>query len=143
MSLAGGENAVGVAGFAPLIKAGLYDVVMPDMSGWQLARLMQERHPALPVPPTFAFSLGLGAPAKKGNVFEVIEDLSRILHGEQSFTYRHMLYAGDTATLTSKIADIYDKRNGALEFIVQDTAVVNQHGKLCVEMRTVTVVRNG
>jgi galactonate dehydratase len=31
MSLAGGENAVGTAGFAPLIKAGLYDVVMPDI----------------------------------------------------------------------------------------------------------------
>jgi galactonate dehydratase len=31
MSLAGGENAVGMAGFAPLIKAGLYDVVMPDI----------------------------------------------------------------------------------------------------------------
>jgi galactonate dehydratase len=31
MSLAGGENAVGIAGFAPLIKAGLYDIVMPDI----------------------------------------------------------------------------------------------------------------
>ena len=31
MSLAGGENAVGTAGIAPLIKAGLYDVVMPDI----------------------------------------------------------------------------------------------------------------
>jgi galactonate dehydratase len=31
MALAGGENAVGTAGFAPLVKAGLYDVVMPDI----------------------------------------------------------------------------------------------------------------
>ena len=31
MFLAGGENAVGTAGIAPLIKAGLYDVVMPDI----------------------------------------------------------------------------------------------------------------
>ena len=31
MALAGGENAVGIAGIAPLIKAGLYDVVMPDI----------------------------------------------------------------------------------------------------------------
>jgi acyl dehydratase len=99
-------------------------------------------HPALPAPPTFAFSLGLGAPARKGNLFEIITDLRRILHGEQSFTYHHLLYAGDTATLVSRISDIYEKRGGTLEFIVQDTDISNQHGKLCVEMRTVTVVRN-
>jgi galactonate dehydratase len=31
MALAGGENAVGMAGIAPLINAGLYDIVMPDI----------------------------------------------------------------------------------------------------------------
>lgn len=99
-------------------------------------------HPALPAPPTFAFSLGLGAPAKKGNLFDIIKDLHNILHGEQSFAYHRMLYAGDTATLVSTIQDIYEKRGGALEFVVQDTKVTNQHGELCAEMRTVTVVRN-
>jgi acyl dehydratase len=99
-------------------------------------------HPALPAPPTFAFALGLGAPAKNGNVFDIIENLQNILHGEQSFTYHQMLYAGDSATLVSTIKDIYEKRGGTLEFVVQDTAITNQHKKLCVEMRTVTVVRN-
>ncbi len=99
-------------------------------------------HPAIPVPPTFAFSLALGAPAKKGDAFQIITDLRKILHGEQSFTYHHMLYAGDSVTLVTTTKDIYEKRNGALEFLVQDTAFTNQHGQLCVEMRTVTVVRN-
>jgi acyl dehydratase len=72
----------------------------------------------------------------------MIKDLSKILHGEQSFTYHHMLHAGDTATLVTANRDIYEKKGGALEFLVQDTAITNQHGKLCVEMRTVTVVRN-
>ena len=99
-------------------------------------------HPALPAPPTFAFSLGLGARAKKGDAFDIIADLRKILHGEQSFTYHHVLYAGDTVTLVTTTQDIYEKRNGALEFLVQDTAFTNQHGQLCVEMRTVTVVRN-
>ncbi|HEY2035291.1 MAG TPA: MaoC family dehydratase N-terminal domain-containing protein [Rhizomicrobium sp.] len=99
-------------------------------------------HPAIPMPPTFAFSLGLGAPPKNGNLFDIIPDLRGILHGEQSFTYHQMLYAGDTATLISTIRDIYEKRNGALEFVVQDTDVKNQHGALCIQMRTVTVVRN-
>jgi galactonate dehydratase len=31
IALAGGENAVGVAGFLPMIAAGLYDIVMPDI----------------------------------------------------------------------------------------------------------------
>lgn len=101
-------------------------------------------HPTIPAPPTFTFSLALGAPPARGNVLgDMGVDMRRILHGEQSFTYHHPIYAGDTMTLTTTTTDIFEKKGGALEFIVQDTKAVNQQGVLCTEMRVVSVVRNG
>lgn len=100
-------------------------------------------HRALPAPPTFTFSLALGAPPKRGDIFgDMGIDMRRVLHGEQHFTHHRTIYAGDDITLTTTTTDIYDKKGGALEFVVQDTAAVNQHGELCIEMRVVTVVRN-
>ena len=101
-------------------------------------------HPALPAPPTFVFSLALGAPPTRGNILgDMGVDMRRILHGEQSFTYHRPIHAGETITLTTTTSDIYEKKGGALEFIVQDTKAENAAGELCVEMRVVTVVRNG
>ena len=101
-------------------------------------------HPALPAQPTFAFSLALGAPPTKGNLLgDIGVDMQRILHGEQSFTYHRPIYAGETITLITTTSDIYEKKGGALEFIVQDTKASNAAGELCIDMRVVTVVRNG
>jgi acyl dehydratase len=101
-------------------------------------------HRALPAPPTFLFSLGLGAPAKRGDLFtDMCIDVARILHGEQSFRYHQPIYAGDRITLVTQTVDIFEKKGGALEFVVQETRATNQHGELCASMRIVTVVRNG
>src|SRR3546814_15152396 len=68
-------------------------------------------HPALPAPPTFAFSLALGAPPTKGNLLgDMGVDMQRILHGEQSFTYHRPIYAGETITLITTTSDIYEKK---------------------------------
>lgn len=104
-------------------------------------------HPALPAPPTFLFSLALGAPAKKGDIFDAENgigvDMRRVLHGEQSFEYKRQIYAGDQVTLVTKTSEIYDKKGGALEFVAQDTTATNGAGELLGTMRVVTVVRNG
>ena len=101
-------------------------------------------HRAIPAPPTYLFSLNLAAPRVRGNMFDDLGvDKGRVLHGEQSFTYENQIYAGDTISLVSKTVDIYDKKGGALEFIVEETSATNQLGQSCGKMRSVTVVRNG
>lgn len=99
-------------------------------------------HPSLPVPPTFLFCLEMESPdpAALRNLLGL--DYRRLLHGEQGFSYHAMAYAGDTLTFEQRIDDIYDKKNGALEFVVRKTRVTNQHGKLVAELRGVTVMRN-
>lgn len=99
-------------------------------------------HPALPVPPTFLFCLEMEAPNPAAMRELLAIDIGKVLHGEQQFDYHAMAYAGDRLRFEPRIADIYDKKNGALEFIVRETRVSNQRGEHVADLRCVTVVRN-
>lgn len=96
----------------------------------------------LPAPPTFLFAAELDS----GAVVRMLEDLgvpvAKLLHGEQSFTYHQPACAGDTVTVRSTITDIFDKKNGALEFVVKTSRAFNQHDALVAEMRAVVVCRH-
>ena len=100
-------------------------------------------HPGLPVPPTFLFCLEMESPdpAAIRNLLGL--DYRRLLHGEQGFTYHRMAYAGDVLSFEQRIEDIYDKKGGALDFVLRKTRVTNQRGEHVADLRTVTVQRNG
>ncbi|MBB1603794.1 MaoC family dehydratase N-terminal domain-containing protein [Variovorax sp. UMC13] len=100
-------------------------------------------HPGMQVPPTFLFCLEMDAP-NPAAVRELLGlDYRRLLHGEQHFVYYAPAHAGDVLRFEQRIEDIYDKKGGALEFVVRRTKVSNQHGALVAELRSVTVMRNG
>ena len=100
-------------------------------------------HAGLPVPPTFLFCLEMEGP-NPAAIRELLQlDYRRLLHGEQQFTYRATAYAGDVLRFEQRIEDIYDKKGGALEFVVRRTRVSNQHGAPVAELRCVSVMRNG
>lgn len=96
----------------------------------------------LPAPPTFVFAAELDS----GVVDRVLGDLgiplSRLLHGEQGFTYHRTACAGDTVTVRSRITEIYDRKHGALEFVVKTSRAVDQHDRLVAELRSVLVCRS-
>jgi acyl dehydratase len=98
-------------------------------------------HPGLPVPPTFFFCLEMESPDPAALRTLLGIDYRRILHGEQQFQFHAMAYAGDTLRFEPRIADIYDKKGGALEFVRRETRVTNQHGVLVAELSSLTVVR--
>jgi len=99
-------------------------------------------HPALPVPPTFLFCLEMEAP-NPGALRELLHiPVPKILHGEQRFSYHAMAHAGDVLTFEQRIADIYAKKGGALEFIVRETKVSNQHGTHVADLHGITVVKH-
>jgi acyl dehydratase len=93
-------------------------------------------------PPTFIF----GAPGDSGETMKLIEtleiDLGKVLHGEQRFDYHAPVCAGDTLRFESRVSDIYDKKGGALEFVVNDTKVTNQRGEHVADLHSVIVVRH-
>jgi acyl dehydratase len=99
-------------------------------------------YPDLPAPPTFLFSAELDSGESMAMLDRMGINIGRILHGEESFTYYKPVCAGDTIVVTPRIEDIYDKKNGALEFIVKKLEAKNQHNELVAEMGVIIVVRN-
>jgi acyl dehydratase len=99
-------------------------------------------HPGLPVPPTFLFCLEMESPDPAAIRNLLGMDYRRLLHGEQGFTYHRPSHAGDVLRFEQRIADIYDKKNGALEFVERITRITNQRGEHVADLRAVTVLRN-
>lgn len=69
-------------------------------------------------------------------------DLKRVLHAEQQFDYVEPVRAGDCITVERSVLDIYDKREGALEFIVIESVLSNQIRKVVGRTRQLVMVRN-
>lgn len=98
---------------------------------------------AVPTPPTYAQTLLNLSPFRTNLVLDVMQvDLARMLHGEQAFEHHHPIRVGDTVRLKQRVADIYDKKGGALEFIVLETVARNQDDVVCCTLKSVAVVRN-
>jgi acyl dehydratase len=96
------------------------------------------------VPPTYLFCLELLDAPDRMIVFDTLGiEIARVLHGEQAFAYRRPVVVGDRVTFTARIADIYDKKGGALSFVVKETAVTDADGAAVADLRSVIVVRNG
>lgn len=98
-------------------------------------------HRSLPVPPTFLKCLE----SEGRDVVELLNlvgfDLGRVLHAEQSFVYHKMAYAGDVLTFDGCICDIYEKKGGALQFVVMEAQVTNQDGEHIANIHSSLVQR--
>lgn len=96
-----------------------------------------------PIPPTYLFCLEMEGPDPTAMRRLLDIDIARVLHGEQHFTYHGPAFAGEALQFEPVIVDIYDKKNGALEFVVRRTLVRRAGGELVATLRNTTVVRNG
>lgn len=125
-----------IAFFAKVV--GLTDPIHTDEAAAKAAGFR-----GIVAPPTFIF----GAPGDSGETMKLIEtleiDLGKVLHGEQRFDYHGPVCAGDTLRFQTRVSDIYDKKGGALEFVVNDTMVTNQFGEHVADLHAVIVVRHG
>ncbi|TDF83773.1 MaoC family dehydratase N-terminal domain-containing protein [Pseudomonas sp. H9] len=98
-------------------------------------------HKSLPVAPTFLKCLESELRDLSASLQMLNFDLARILHAEQSFAYHKMAYAGDTLTFDGEIADVYEKKGGALQFVVFNYRVTNQDGEHIADVRASLVQR--
>ena len=94
-------------------------------------------------PPTFGFSIAMDANQSFMVLDELGIDKTRTVHGEQGFVYYDDICAGDIISGRQRVAESYDKKGGALTFIVTETRLDNQLGQHVCDLRTVIVVRNG
>lgn len=113
-----------------------------DRVYWDVEAAQAAGHPALPAPPTFLFCLDSLAPSGDRSVLQQLGvDIGRILHGEQRFKYGKPVYAGDEITFQNEITDMYEKKGGALKFVVSETTATNQIGEHVGTMINSLVIR--
>ena len=93
-------------------------------------------------PPTFATAVTNDDPEKGGLLRLLGVDIGLILHGEQHYEYHQPIHVGDKLTCQQKVVDIYDKKGGALWFVVSETSMKDKAGKLVAKATGITVVRN-
>lgn len=98
-------------------------------------------HPDLPIPPTFPFSIDLEGPDPVAAIESFGIDIRAVLHGIQEFDYHKVAYAGDTLTSTSVVTDVYEKKGGALQFLVTTTTIKDQNDEAVATMRNTLVIR--
>jgi acyl dehydratase len=92
-------------------------------------------HPDVIAPPTFAIVISF----QMGGAVVLDPDLgldySRVVHGEQSFTYSRPIHAGDVLIATPRITDIAAKgRNELLTWEAVITTVDGEH--VCTAVNT-------
>ncbi len=101
------------------------------------------RGPEAALPPTYLFCLEmLDAADPFEYLTELGIDLAQVLHGEQGFTYHAPAHAGDVLTFTSCLANVTEKKGGAMTLIVVETAVTNQDAVHVADLTRTIVVRN-
>ncbi len=83
-----------------------------DPKAWQ---------PDAPLPPTFLKAIE-GEHYSSAALLQLLQvPMQRVLHAEQAFEHHAPVRVGDTVQVRRRIADIHDKKNGTMEFIVIDT----------------------
>jgi acyl dehydratase len=75
-------------------------------------------HRDCPAPPTFLKALESEHCGSAELLKLLGVPVARVLHAEQSFDLHHPVYAGDDVEIHRVISDFYDKRDGAMTFIV-------------------------
>jgi len=69
-------------------------------------------------------------------------DLRRVMHVEQEFEYGAPIRGGDQVTVERRVVDIYDRKDGALDFVVVESAMRNADGVSVGRSKQWILVRN-
>ena len=79
--------------------------------------------PDVVAPPSFFTVIDAAANEERNRLGQVSApalvkcDFRRLLHGDETYEYLGLIFAGDEVTLTTTIADFYDKKGGEMEFV--------------------------
>jgi hypothetical protein len=122
-----------------------FSVVVAAERVKQFAEAIGETDPDLVsefAPPTFLKVVEGEGGSSRRIVDELGIDLRRILHAEQHFEYLAPVRVGETLTVERWVADIYEKKNGEMEFVVIESSFSGAAEQLVARSRQIILVRN-
>ena len=89
---------------------------------WDDAVARAAGHRACPLPPTYLKAIE-GEHFSSAALMQLLQvRLRGVLHAEQAFEHHETVHVGDAVEVSRHVADIYDKKDGAMTFIVVDTS---------------------
>jgi hypothetical protein len=109
------------------------------------ARAIGERDPryAERVAPLTFMKVLEGEHGSSRKILEVLGvPLPRVLHAEQQFDYLAPILAGQVVTVSRRVVDLYEKKGGAMEFIVIESVFTGGEAEVLGRSRQVVAVRN-
>lgn len=80
-------------------------------------------HRDILAPPTFGNCLKQLAPSVELSYDSLGIDYKRLLHAEEKIDAIEPIYAGDRLILLTEVVDMYEKKGGALQFLVMRTDI--------------------
>jgi hypothetical protein len=91
-------------------------------------------------PPTI---MGFGLDPQPFDFVEIFSrDMRNLLHANQSIRYLKPIRVGDVLQGTKRVAELFDKKDGQLEFLVLEIEFRNpQHKLVCVSRQTLVFVQ--
>ena len=102
---------------------------------------VSQGHKGIVCPPTFLIVVGM----EQKNPFQFLEDLDikieRMLHAGQEFIYEEIVYEGDKLRMDTEIIDMYDKKEGLLQFCNLESKFTNQNSKHIATLKNTIVAR--
>src|SRR4051812_16035923 len=84
-------------------------------------------HPDIVAPPTFPFVMTMDAGSQIIDDPALGIDFSRVVHGDQRFSYTRPVYAGDRLTCVCSVEDVASR--GGHDFITTRTDVATEDGE--------------
>jgi acyl dehydratase len=98
----------------------------------------------LPIPPTYVFCLKHAGSSPDGTLraLGVEGGAGKLLHAAQAFEYLQSICAGDRLCFRERVADVFEKKSGALVFIVLETRVTDDRGETVAIIRHTEVIRS-
>jgi hydroxyacyl-ACP dehydratase HTD2-like protein with hotdog domain len=102
------------------------------------------RGPHAVAPPTYPVAFMVQAMSGGMDTFQELGlNFMTLVHGEQEFEYRRPIRAGETLTLTGRIADVYEKTgaSGTLDFVVLETEAQDAGGQVVFFSRNTLISR--
>ena len=110
----------------------------------QFARAIGSSDPAPAVaPPTFMKAIE-GENNSSRRILDALGvDLKRVLHAEQQFDYLAPIRSGDRLRVQRTVTDLYERKSGAMEFIVIESTVTRlADDQLAGRSRQIVLVRH-
>jgi N-terminal half of MaoC dehydratase len=101
-----------------------------------------ESIPAGCVPPTFLKVIEGEGNSSRRLLDALGVNLQRVLHAEQEFEFGDPVRVGDRLIVERVVTDIFERKNGSLEFIVVDSSIRRNPGQWVGRSRQSILVRN-